>query len=496
MSTVKIRPTDEQTAIIDAFEAGADLRVQAGAGSGKTSTLVMLAKEKMDDQGTFLAYNKAIQQDASAKMPFNCEAVTSHSLAFRAVGIKYKHRLNGSRLTVRQTAEIMGIQPIQIGDHPVFGNFVLTRMVGDMLRKFTYSADDEIQPHHVAEVRGFSDAETRELAAYLVNYARKAWADITNVDGKLRFEHDHYFKMWALTHPRIEDDFLFLDEAQDANPALTGVVAEQTHLQRVSVGDSAQSIYGWRGAKDALKVLPGDQLTLSQSFRFGPAIAEEANEWLDVLNADIRLSGFDQVDSRVTSRLPDAGTVLCRTNMGCMGEGMLGLERDQKVAVVGGTKQIEDLARACLDLQEKGETIHPELVAFRSWDSVVEYAEDGGEDLKPMVKLVTRYGAKGILYATARFVNEERADLIISTAHKAKGREWDSVRIGDDFYQTPDEETGVIELPKDEAMLAYVAVTRARKQLGAEALDWIKTMPVVIVGDDENPALPPQAARA
>jgi hypothetical protein len=32
-------------------------------------------------------------------------------------------------------------------------------------------------------------------------------------------------------------------------------------------------------------------------------------------------------------------------------------------------------------------------------------------------------------------------------------------------------------------MLAYVAVTRARKQLGAEALDWVKTQPVVIEGD-------------
>jgi superfamily I DNA/RNA helicase len=481
MSTLKIKPTDEQTAILDAFESGQDIRVQAGAGSGKTSTLVLLAREKLDDTGTFIAYNRAIKDDAAAKLPFNTEAVTSHSLAFRAVGVKYKHRLNGSRLTVKQTAEIMGVKPLQIGEHPVFGNFVLTRLVSDMLRRFTYSADDDLKLDHVSEINGFSEAEQKELARYLLPYARKAWADITNVDGRLRFEHDHYFKMWAMSHPTISDDFLFLDEAQDANPALTGVVAEQTHLQRVSVGDSAQSIYGWRGAKDALKVLPGDQLTLSQSFRFGDAIAEVANEWLDVLDADIRLTGFDQVDSRVVGWFPDAGTVLCRTNMGCMGEAMLGLERGQKVAIVGGTKQIEDLAKACLELQEKGNSIHPELVAFGSWDEVVAYSEDGGEDLKPMVKLIGRYGAKGILYACNRFDNEERSSLIVSTAHKAKGREWDSVRIGDDFSQTPDEETGVIELPKDEAMLAYVAVTRARNVLACEALDWIQTQPVVIV---------------
>jgi superfamily I DNA/RNA helicase len=98
-----------------------------------------------------------------------------------------------------------------------------------------------------------------------------------------------------------------------------------------------------------------------------------------------------------------------------------------------------------------------------------------------MVDLIDRYTAKTVLYATARFVSEDSADRIVSTAHKAKGREWDSVRIGEDFRQSPDEETGVIELDRSEAMLCYVAVTRAQKELGASALDWLKTEDVVIV---------------
>lgn len=479
---MKLTPTDEQLAIIDAFNAGEDLRIQAGAGAGKTSTLILLARERLEDSGTFIAYNRAIKDDAAAKLPFNTDAVTSHSLAFRAVGIDYKHRLNGPRLSTKATAEIMGVRPVRVGDHPVLGNFALTRMVSDTVKQFTYSDSDEITAGHVPGVPGYSDAEMAELKAHVLPYARRAWADITSLDGKLRFEHDHYLAMWALTHPRIEGDFLMLDEAQDANPRLTGLFSEQTHAQRVAVGDSSQSIYGWRGAKDALKVLPGRQLTLSQSFRFGQAIADEANDWLDVLEADLRLTGSRPGPSRVTRYLPDAKTVLCRTNMGCMGEAMQALDDDRPVAVVGGTQQIEGLAKACLDLQERHETVHPELLAFGSWDEVVEYSEDhGGEDLRPMVKLVTRYGAKGILYATKRFVAEEKADLIVSTAHKAKGREWPAVRIGNDFRQEPDQDTGVIELPRDEAMLAYVAVTRAQESLGAEPLDWVKYQNVKVV---------------
>lgn len=51
------------------------------------------------------------------------------------------------------------------------------------------------------------------------------------------------------------------------------------------VGDSAQAIYGWRGARDIMTGFDGTRLTLSQSFRFGPRLAEEANRWLRIAGA-------------------------------------------------------------------------------------------------------------------------------------------------------------------------------------------------------------------
>jgi UvrD/REP helicase N-terminal domain/UvrD-like helicase C-terminal domain len=478
-----VKPTQEQEAILAAFEAGEDIRVQAGAGSGKTSTMVMLAKSDIEKMGTYLAYNKAIQTDAAGKFPYNTTTVTSHAMAYRAVGHKFKHRLNGPRLKTAETAGILGLRRTEtIGEHPPLGPYPLTRIAQDVIRKFTQSADSQIGFHHMVEIPGYGASDMAELTAIILPAARRGWADLSREDGRLWFGHDHYFKIWALTNPKISDDFLMLDESQDTNPALLGIVQDQTHLQRVSVGDSAQSIYAWRGATDAHKDLPGRELTLSQSFRFGPAIADEANMWLDMIDAPIRLTGFDPIQSRVSSFLPEAGTVLCRTNGGVMGEAMKALEDGHKVAIVGGDKQISDLARACLELQEGQKTIHPELIAFNSWAEVQEFTEEhDGRDLKPMVDLIDRYTAKTVLYATNRFVDEENADRIVSTAHKAKGREWDSVRIGEDFRQTPDEETGVIELDRSEAMLCYVAVTRAQKELGASALDWLKYEKVVIV---------------
>ncbi|CAL9630583.1 hypothetical protein SUDANB70_06094 (plasmid) [Streptomyces sp. enrichment culture] len=57
------------------------------------------------------------------------------------------------------------------------------------------------------------------------------------------------------------------------------------------VGDSAQAIYHWRGAKDVMTGFDGTRLALSQSFRFGPDLAAEANRWLRLADAPIRLTG-------------------------------------------------------------------------------------------------------------------------------------------------------------------------------------------------------------
>ncbi|MFJ5105219.1 hypothetical protein [Streptomyces sp. NPDC088554] len=74
--------------------------------------------------------------------------------------------------------------------------------------------------------------------------------------------------------------------------------------------------------------------------------------------------------------------------------------------------------------------------------------------------------------------------MTVSTAHKAKGREWARVKIADDFTPPPDsdqqDDTGcALPGPIDdgEARLAYVAVTRTRRCLDLGGLSWINQHP-------------------
>jgi ATP-dependent exoDNAse (exonuclease V) beta subunit len=266
---------------------------------------------------------------------------------------------------------------------------------------------------------------------------------------------------------------VLLDEAQDANPVVAAIVGRQQHAQRILVGDRCQAIYGWRGAIDAMSRFQADQrFCLSQSFRFGRPVAAEANKWLQLLDAPLRLRGFDRISSTVGPvACPDA--VLCRTNAEAVRQVLAGVDQARRVALVGGGEQIRRLAQAAISLKAGRGTDHPELFAFQTWAEVQDYAanDHAGADLKVLVDLVDSHGPEVLVDLVDQLVAEQDADLVVSTAHKAKGREWPRVRLAGDFPQPHQDRDGQPgEVPRAEAMLAYVAVTRARQALDPAGL--------------------------
>lgn len=470
-------PTGEQQAIIKAFGTGRNLAIEAGAGAGKTSTLKMLASSAPERRGVYVAYNRAIAGDAQLEFPEQVRCATAHSLAYGAVGRLYRRRLNGPRVPAREAARILRIHdPLGLGDK-MLAPAQVARLAMETVDRFCRSADREPNGYHVPRKTGLdSDEDMRDLREVLVPLARRAWEDLSGQDGQLKFTHDCYLKLWQLSGPQLSADYVLLDEAQDANPVILSVVTGQRGSQLVAVGDRSQAIYGWRGAVDAMDRFPdAERLTLSQSFRFGPAIASEANKWLAVAGASLRLTGFDRISSAVT-QAPNPDAVLCRSNAETVSRAMAAVDAGKKVAIVGGGDDIRRLAEAAITLKAGSGTTHPELMAFRTWGEVQDHAENdpSGSDLKVLVNLIDKHGPDAIIAVIDSLVGEHRADTVISTAHKAKGREWDSVKIADDFREPkPGEDGKPGEVQREEAMLAYVAITRARLTLDRAGLAWV-----------------------
>jgi superfamily I DNA/RNA helicase len=450
-----------------------------GAGAGKTSTL-KLAAGVLPGRGYYIAFNKAVASEAAREFPGHVNCSTAHSLAMSAVGRPYSHRLNGPRMPARESAKVLGITgPLRADENRVLAPQQVARLVMETVGRFTHSADEVISGAHIPRQAGLdSDAAMAVLREALPPLARRAWADLVSTEGKLRFDHDCYLKIWQLTHPQLSADFIFLDEAQDSDAVVLDVVTSQRSSQLIAVGDRAQQIYEWRGAVDAMDKFPGAaRLSLSQSFRFGSAISAEANKWLEILGSVMRLTGNPRRSSMVTP-LEKAQAVLCRTNGGALGQAMRALEAGQKVAIVGGGKQIRALAEAAEALKAGRATSHPELWAFKTWAEVQDYVENdaGGGDLRVMVGLIDEHGPDVIKGVCDRLADEKAADTVVSTAHKAKGLEWDSVRIAGDFREPrknperPDEEP---KIPPADARLAYVAITRAKLSLDRTGLAWV-----------------------
>lgn len=486
---MSFEPTSEQAAAVEMFRRGQTMVIEAGAGTGKTSTLRLIAEAAPNKRVQYVAFNKAIVTDASASMPAHVTCSTAHSLAYRAVGAQYGHRLRGSR-RVRSTeiARRLGIDPltIRVGTDarhlsPAYLAGLAMRAVG----RFCQTADAAPSAQHVPYVLGIDLptpgvngaaprpgwANNREVARHIEPALRRAWADLSDLNGSLPFKHEHYLKLWQLSRPRIAADVILFDEAQDANPVMAAVVADQDHAQVVYVGDSQQAIYEWTGAVNALANFAADARTfLTMSFRFGPEVAAMANDVLSRIDgADLRLIGAGPAG--VVGPAADPDVVLCRTNAVAVDAILRAKAAGRRPHLVGGGAEVLAFAKGAQSLMDEGWTAHPELACFTGWAEVLDYVanDEQGGDLQLLVNLVEKFGVATIEQALNQMPPEDRADLIISTAHKAKGRQWGSVALAGDFPSGVGKDGQPVVPSPAELRLLYVAVTRAQRELDITA---------------------------
>jgi superfamily II DNA or RNA helicase len=82
------QPTDEQDRAVEKFRTRRPLKIAAFAGTGKTSTLIFMARSRRSS-GLYLAFNKAIATEAKQKFPQTVDCRTTHSLAYRSVVSSY-----------------------------------------------------------------------------------------------------------------------------------------------------------------------------------------------------------------------------------------------------------------------------------------------------------------------------------------------------------------------------------------------------------------------
>jgi hypothetical protein len=209
-----------------------------------------------------------------------------------------------------------------------------------------------------------------------------------------------------------------------------------------------------------------EEAELTQSFRFGTEIAAAASRVLSTLGEKRHIRGRPELKSTITDS-GRADAVLARTNATVILEILEATRAGRKPCVCGGTQEIKRLLGDVYELKAGKPAASPEFFGFQNWVEVVEFANsEEGQALRTFVQLVEQHGEGKLWAAVKKAVPEEKdADIILSTAHKAKGREWDSVRLAPDFMNA---RLGPTAEGASEVRLFYVAMTRAKKSLIAE----------------------------
>ena len=463
--------TAEQKQCVEMALHGKDLKIKAFAGSGKTSTLVAIAKE-LQGRGLYLAYNKAIQADAVKKFPSNVDCKTAHSIAYRAKFYQIKDRVR--TLSIFDMTRYMDIKRIYCYEENDIAFFTLK-----LLRVFVNSdrnkIDEQFRHSRIfEEIEGRGVEETNAIINYVINKAAEYWERCTERGSTIPMEHDFYLKMYQLANPDLSStyDYILFDECQDANPVLLDILLQQ-RCQKIYVGDEHQQVYSWRGSINSFAKLGGEVCYLSRSFRFGNEISRLANIIITAKNETQLLCGSASIESRlVVNKLTAPFTVLCRTNARII-EKILTF-RKQKLHVVGGVNEILNLAKSgyALFTGNKDRVSHSKLKYFKSWDAMLRFNHKYQDpDITFLAKLIKKHKRsfkniiKQIEYAC--YVEDSIAEVILSTIHKSKGREWDNVILEDDFIiftnEVPLEAILVYEI--EELNLIYVGVTRTKANL-------------------------------
>ena len=172
------------------------------------------------------------------------------------------------------------------------------------VNRFCQSNDPAVSLDHVPQYARLLENQNRHRLRHsrLGGHSANAlWRRMIDKRDDMPLGHNGYLKAWALTRPILKTDYILLDEAQDTNPVVLGVLAGQ-RAQVVYVGDPYQQIYEWRGAVNAMDKMPGcEETALTQSFRFGEAIAAEASRLLATLGEQRQLRGNLETQSVIAA---------------------------------------------------------------------------------------------------------------------------------------------------------------------------------------------------
>jgi DNA helicase II / ATP-dependent DNA helicase PcrA len=441
--------TDEQVAILDAYRTtGDNILMEAYAGSGK-STMLELVQAEVEGPCLYVAFGK-LDADMFGKYKEGDDKGKVKPILKSSTIAK---TMNG--LGHGAWAKVVGrvnVQPNKMYD-------ILRAMINELKGRDRDNAWEEYteikealgMAKHLGYIPDGHSQATRRLCNRAALEARLenrltpfAWKLVdaalrtsikASYDGLIDFDDQVYMSgLFGGSFPRFP--YILIDENQDLSPVNHAMLTELCKGSRVgAVGDRWQSIYYFRGAetggvdkiKEKFKMV---ELPLSVSFRCPRAIVEAARWRVPSLKWVKDGGKYEVLQGLAASDIPEGAAIVCRNNAPLLRAAFALLSGKRSVQVVGSdiSSKIVKLLRKIGSEGDSQAQLLLKIDAWRDARLATSNAPATTHDTAECLKVFAGWGKdvdQACRYADHIF--RQQGAITLTTGHKAKGKEWDTV---------------------------------------------------------------------
>jgi len=478
---MKLKPTDEQDLILNGVRKhGGNIQIRSYAGTGKSSSLELISGILPPEPYLYVAFSKRVVEEAEDKRSKG-EGLSGAAAIRTANGLG--HRVWAS------TIPSMG-KPDTKKSGQIFR---------DVIKELSKACQEEAWPEYwtvvssvgMAKALGYIPNGKFPNAKRLIDaeglYARlderptRLAQDLTDrvltesiraaYKGWIDYDDQKYMPgLFGGTFPKFST--ILVDEQQDFSPIDYAMLDKLAKGRIIGVGDQFQSIFAFRGAVQSGMDLAQTRYNmepyeLTISFRCPQAVVEAAR-WRVPNFKWIKPGGrVERLTSLKMREFPDDCTIICRNNAPLfrLAFGLLGSGRG--VRVIGS-----DIGPRILAILKKlgpEEMSRPQVIsAIEKWRELkLEKDSKSANDTADCMAILAEHGDNlGQTCKYLEWIFSQQGTIQLTTGHKSKGLEWDTVYHLDPWLCGGDEQ---------DMNLKYVITTRAKQSLyeiDSRSIEW------------------------
>jgi len=479
---MSFKPSIYQLQIFDTYrKTNKNIVISAVPGSGKTTTILELLKfVPAGKTCVFVAFNKSIVNELKDRVRKGVKVATLHSIGAGGLYKRYSKVVLKENKTFGAAFEFVKKWGIDVKKNGKI-LYNVCKLV-DLYRLAMCSSKQELASKAYMYGIDYTENELSysiELFDYLnrynnMNFEEQKFIDFTDMIYLPATRND-------IELPQFDE--VFVDECQDLN-RLQQIIVKRIMKpggRFVAVGDVNQTIYSFLFANpesfNDFKREPNTiSLPLSVCYRCGTDIVSLANGVFETIESpEKKEKGV--VRNGSYKEVKEGDFVLCRNNLPLFELYLRFLLEGKKSFIKG-----KDIGKNLLSLVSEinGSFEHGMRVLKRYLDELIEELAEKGvkkyvnhpryislfEKINIIQILANHFGSFDLVKKELEkmFVEDSNKGIVLSTIHKSKGLESDSVFILRPHLIPSQYATEDWEL-RQEDNLKYVAITRARKLL-------------------------------